>query len=54
METVIVILIVAAAAIYLFKSFFKSTTNSGKCTCGGGCANCPPPGIRSSDPSENV
>ncbi|MFH0728021.1 MAG: FeoB-associated Cys-rich membrane protein [Pseudomonadota bacterium] len=41
METLLIILIVAAAAAYLIKTFVKGASGSGDCARGG-CANCPP------------
>lgn len=42
METFIVIVIIAAAAAYLIKTFVKNAPGNGSCSCGGGCSNCPP------------
>jgi hypothetical protein len=42
METILIILIVVAAAAYLIKTVFKGASGSGGCACGGGCAHCPP------------
>jgi hypothetical protein len=39
METIIVLLIVALAGVYTFKTFFKSTQSADRCGCG--CESCP-------------
>lgn len=44
MQTVIVILIVAVAAIYLFRRFYGSISKESQSTCGCGCDGCSPSG----------
>lgn len=42
METIIIVIIIVAAGIYLIKTFIANLRRSGQCSCGGGCSTCPP------------
>lgn len=40
MDTIIVIIIVAIAAIYTGRRIYRQLKGSNSCNCEGGCANC--------------